>query len=237
MLASYRKFTFRISATVVLASFLAIVSSMPATAVVFTPTADGIVRDGLDSPKDGVPDNVLEGSVVQVLDVDRAIRPFEDRGIIEFEISSIRSTPVNLVLTTFSSVGPFPFTVDVFSYAGDGFLTLTDFNSGSLFTSFLYSGESNISLDVSTVIQDLLSSNEDFAGFNFQFSIPTTIPGNGPFVAFNSLEFGPPAKLVTAILEPTTLTLFGIGLFALFFTERLRRISARTSDGKTIMRG
>ena len=43
-----------------------------------TATVDGNVRDGLEAPKDGNPDQVIDGSVVQALDVPQ----FEDRGII-----------------------------------------------------------------------------------------------------------------------------------------------------------
>ena len=38
----------------------------------------------------------------------------------------------------------------------------------------------------------LISNGANFAGFNFRFVIPTTIPTNGPFVAFTSREIGPP---------------------------------------------
>jgi hypothetical protein len=112
-----------------------------ATAITIAPTVDGVVRDGLDSPKDGVPDDILEGSIVQALDGPQ----FEDRGVIEFDISNISQSihRVSLVLTIYAANGPFPFTIDVFTYAGDGSLSLNDFNLGSLYTSFQYFGKSN----------------------------------------------------------------------------------------------
>ncbi len=160
------------------------------------PVVDGSIRDGLDFPKDGTPDTVLENSVVQVLNVERAVQPFEDRGIIEFDISNLRplSTQMDLVLNVFSSKGPFPFRVDVFTYEGHGFLSLADFNAGTFFKSFEYSGESVIKVDVAPVIANLRSSGKAFAGFNFR-TVPSTIPSNGPFVAFGSLEFPPAAQL------------------------------------------
>jgi hypothetical protein len=161
-----------------------------------SPAVDGWVRDGLNFPKDGVPDTVSPNSIVQVLDVDRPMNPFEDRGIIEFDISSVTVvTAATLHLTEHGSTGPFPFTVDAFVYSGDGVLALTDFNAGTLFTSFAYSGESSVSLDVTSVVDDLVTSGAGFAGFNLQFAIPTTIPLNGPFVSFHSLELGPAASL------------------------------------------
>jgi hypothetical protein len=176
--------------------------STGATVASITPKIDGTIQDGLDSPKDGIPDAVLEGSIVQVLDVERPIQPFEDRGIIEFDISNL-SQPlpkVELILTVFGSMGPFPFTINVFTYVGDGALSLADFNAGSFFTSFEYSGEPTVILDVIPFIERLVTSGETFAGFNFRFAVPSTIPANGPFVAFNSLEFPPAARLQHADL-------------------------------------
>lgn len=170
------------------------------------PIADGSVRDGLHSPKDGVPDNVIGGSIVSVLDVERPSLPFESRGIIEFGLPDLLSQPVadaELVLSVFGTMGPFPFTVDVFTYTGDGLLSLGDFNAGSLFTSFAYSGEPVVTLPVTSFIETLYASGDDFAGFNFQFAVPTSIPINGPYVSFGSLEHGSPAILtVTPILAP-----------------------------------
>lgn len=157
------------------------------------PTVDGSVLDGLFGPKDGIPDRVGDGSVVQILDVPR----FEDRGIIEFDISTVSGsiTRVELVLSVFGTMGPFPFTVDVFTYTGDGSLSLNDFSAGSFFTSFQYSGEATVTLDVTPFIRALAASGGGFAGFNFQFAVPSAIQSNGPFVAFSSLEFPPSASL------------------------------------------
>jgi hypothetical protein len=177
---------------------LALLALEPSTAtsatISISPTVDGTVRDGLDSPKDGTPDNVLEGSIVQSLDVPQ----FEDLGIIEFDIFNLSQSihRASLILTVFAANGPFPFTVDVFTYAGDGNLSLSDFNLGSFYTSFEYRGKSKtITLDVTPFTNDLIALGEGYAGFNFQFSVPSTIASNGPFIAFNSLEFPPAASL------------------------------------------
>jgi hypothetical protein len=162
-------------------------------ATFISPTVDGSVRDGLEAPKDDTPDTVLDNSVVQALDVPQ----FEDRGIIEFSLSefSERIANAQLVLPVFRSNGPFPFRIDVFTYTGDGALTLSDWDQGSLFASFSYSGESIVTLDVTSFIRSARAAGHAFAGFNFQFAVPSSISLNGPFVAFHSLDFPPAAFL------------------------------------------
>jgi len=166
------------------------------------PVVDGVVRDGLHSPKDGIADVIMANSVVQVLDVERDSLPFEDRGILEFDVSTLSGpiTSATLDLSVFSSNGPYPFKVDVFTYTGDGILSLNDFNSGTLFHTFEYSGDETVQLDVTPFIKSIVSSGDQYAGFNLQFAEPSTIPMNGPFVAFNSLEF-PPAATLTILSE------------------------------------
>ena len=156
------------------------------------PTVDGSIRDGLD-PKDGIADYTMDNSVVQTLNVTQ----FEDRGIIEFDISKISGpiTNATLNLSVFASNGPYPLKVGVFTYSGDGKLTLDDFNSGTLFHTFEYRGEKTIQLDVTTFLKSMVSSGAKYAAFNFRCLELSTIPMNGPFVAFNSLEYPPAAKL------------------------------------------
>lgn len=154
------------------------------------PTVDGSIRDG---NKDGNPDITLDNSGVQLLD----IPSFEDRGIIEFSLSGLSKPIFNarLVLPVFGSMGPFPFRVDVFSYTGDGALTLSDWAQGTPLTSFSYSGEQVVTLDVTSFINSAVAAGDAFAGFNFQFAVPSSIDFNGPFVTFRSLELPPAASL------------------------------------------
>jgi len=157
------------------------------------PIVDGSVRDGLDAPKDGIPDYVLENSVVQVLNVEQ----FEDRGIIEFDLSTLPRSITNaqLSLTVFGSNGPYPFEVEVLTYKGDGILSLSDFNAGTSFYVFNYAGEEAINFDVTSFVQNTVNSGSRYAGFNIR-TVPSIIPMNGPYVAFNSIEYPPAAKLI-----------------------------------------
>jgi hypothetical protein len=194
-------------------AFLLFIVSKPAIAASTTPVVDGHIVDGLDYPKDGIPDKIAT-NLVQVLDVEKPTKPFECRGIIEFSIPGIPApvAEAKLKLNVFDSHGPYPFIIDVFTYTGNGVLSLDDFNAGTLFTSFEYSAESSVTLDVTAFISNLYTSGDDFAGFNFQFAVPSTITLNGPFVAFNSLNYPPASNLtITPVPEPATLFLLGLG--------------------------
>jgi hypothetical protein len=91
--------------------------------------------------------------------------------------------------------------VDVFAYPGDGVLSRNDWDRGTLLTSFEYAGEATVTLDVTAPLQALVPSGATFAGFNFRFSVPSPIDQNGPFVAFNSTEYGPAAVLKVTTQE------------------------------------
>jgi hypothetical protein len=151
------------------------------------------------SPTEGFGDgrDVVEQSPVQVLNAPQ----FEDRGIIEFNISNL-SGPVSKAtprLSVYASSGPFPFAIGGFAYPGAGVLSVDDWDRGSMFTSFQYAGEATVTLDVTAPLQTLVASGTAFVGFNFRFSVLSPITLNGPSVAFNSLEYGP-----AAVLEVTT---------------------------------
>ena len=190
------------------------------TATTIHPTVDGSVRDGPPfGVKDGIPDSPVDRSIVQALNVPT----FEERGVVEFSLSTL-SQPISsaqLILPVFASNGPFPFTVDVLTYVGDGVLTLADWDQGSLFTTFPYSGEPTVTLNVTSFISSALAEGDAFAGFNLRFAVPSNIALNGPFVAFNSLEFPPAASLTVNVTGPCTLLLLSIGLGGVLVRARL----------------
>ena len=226
-------------------ALVVILSGTASAGHIVLPVVDGVVRDGLDSPKDGIADVIMANVVVQVLDVERDIMPFEDRGILEFDLSTLSGpiTSATLDLNVFSSNGPYPFNVDVFTYTGDGILSLNDFNVGTLFHTFGYSGEKTVQLDATPFIKTIVSSGDQYAGFNLQFAEPSTIPMNGPFVAFNSLEYPPAATLTilavpeftTIDIEPDTLNLKSKGKWITAYIELPDGYDVNNIDVSTVM--
>ncbi len=172
---------------------------------------DGNVSDGLNGPYDGIPDRVSCPSVVQVLNTNRSYMPFEDRGIIEFDISELTPALPNmfLYLEVHGSHGPYPFQLDLYTFDGDGVLTLDDFILGDFFSSYQYVGRNLFVVDVTAPLVALVSAGADFAGFNIRFAIPSPIASNGPYVAFLSMEVPPAGKLIS---EQVLGWIFGDGL-------------------------
>jgi hypothetical protein len=169
-------------------------SACAPTVATLSAVADGSVRTG------SLGSFVLDNSVVQVLNVPS----FEDRGVVEFDTRNL-SLPVQqaqLKLSVFASNGPFPFTVQVFAYSGNGVLDFNDRDSGTLVTSFAYAGETTVTLDVTSAVRDLVSGGAPFVGFNFRIPVVSPIDLNGPFVAFNSMEY-PPAAVLEVTEQPS----------------------------------
>ena len=195
-----------------------------------TPTVDGTVRDGLDMPKDGVADRVIDQSIVQILDIQRPVQPFEDRGVIEFDISTFTGSlqRARLQLRVFSSNGPFPLWIDLYTHVGDGVLSLGDFSAGTLSASFSYSGETSVELDVTSFLLDLRASGDPLAGFTFRAADASFIPLNGPFIAFGSLDFEPAAVLqVRTVPLPSALWSGLSALGVLWSLNQFHRARAR----------
>ena len=171
-----------------------LVTPTPKPAVVaLQPVADASLRDG--DAKDGVPDLVISGSVIQALDGPG----MEDRAVIEFDISSLAGPVSSAALTSkvFNALGPFPFTLDLYGYttSANGLVELNDWSTGSLIASINYAGENEVDIDVTAFVNSAIGAGEGNVGFRFEFAVPSAIELNGPYVAFNSLEIGPAASL------------------------------------------
>ena len=170
--------------------------------IVITVVADGYARDGLHDEKDGFPDYIVTSGGIQVLNVEREDMPFEDRGIFEFDLSTMPDTFVTATLELYvtNSLGPYPFTLVLADYVGDGVAGLDDFNAGTDIQTIVFNGESTIALDVTSSIQIHWEAEDSYAGFILRFDPATTIPSNGPYVYLGSLA-SPPAA-VLKIVEP-----------------------------------
>jgi hypothetical protein len=187
-----------------------------AKAVTVAPIVDGSVRDmDIYGIKDGTADSVIDGGAIDVLNVPS----MESRGIVEFSLSCLSgqiTSTAQLVLPVFDSGGPFPYGINVYSYAGDGNPTLSDWSAGFLLTSFTYSGAETVTLDATSFISSALTQGYLYAGFNFRFADASSIEDNGPYLSFGSIDCTPATSLqITTVPEANTLTLMLLGIFSL----------------------
>lgn len=203
---------------------------MPAEAVILIPDVDGYL---MDLGKDGIVDLTFQaGPVTAEQLLGGPNNGIESRGVLEFDISglinSISSASLNLdVLSNHSTVG-YPLTLGLYSYAGDGLISGSDYGAGTLIDLYDYNGESNVQIDVSAPLQSLINNSENFMGFNLRMetlpALGTTAPN---MLAFNSLEYPleqpRPAFLnveSSAVPEPASLFLIGAGLIGLVSGRR-----------------
>lgn len=169
---------------------------------VITVVADGYARDGLHEEKGGFPDYIVTSGGIQVLNVEREDMPFEDRGIFEFDLSAMPDTFVTATLELYviGGLGPYPFTLVLADYVGDGVAEISDFNAGTDIQTIIYNGESTIAVDVTSLIQIHWEAEDSYAGFILRFDPATTIASNWPYVYLGSLA-SPPAA-VLKVVEP-----------------------------------
>lgn len=148
-----------------------------------TPSAHGTVSDtGLY--KDGVGDIAYPNDpLVQAIHGPA----LEYRGIVEFDISQV-SQPVGHAELSLVVNSPFvvPFAVSVYEYPGDGAVTLGDFAGGTLLTSFPYTGQHQITVDITAGLNALITAHAHFAGLNFRVPLRTTAPFC--LIAFEAFE-------------------------------------------------
>lgn len=151
----------------------------------------------------------------------------EDRSVIEFDMStlgsSVNSAFLNLVLTKNDGDPIEALTYDVYSFAGDGTVGLSnpsDFNAGTFANSFTITNESVgsvISLDMTSQINALLANGDPYAAFNIRFN--GAEPDVNRFTWLSGFNDGTniPTLSFSAVPEPSTyaaiaLSVLGIGI-------------------------
>jgi hypothetical protein len=181
------------------------VAAGPVT-VPLTVAVDGSAADGVGlASKDGVADTVSTSGVIQVLHVDGPLQQWESRGMWEFDLQPVNvaiNTAV-LALSVDDDQGPFPFSLAVYGYAGDGAITAPDFADGALLGSLSYDSSQAIGIDVTTFVKERLAGGDRWAGFAIRFTPASAIDTNGPFVTFGSREGGSgPAVMLIEVPAP-----------------------------------
>ncbi|MDD5432003.1 MAG: hypothetical protein PHO70_03340 [Candidatus Omnitrophica bacterium] len=188
-----------------------------------SPVVDGTVFDGkYPNLFDGQGDYINSTGYPQAMNMNGSA----SRALFEFPLSSIENSFIaaSLNLTVEECLGPFPYTLGIYSYAGDGYLDFDDYARGNIIGSITFNDQSTLNYDVTSVVHDLISSGKSYVGFNIRKEEQDILAPGQPFVAFRSLEYPPSAYLsVKATPEPISSALFLLGSGALAIGVRLKK--------------
>ncbi len=194
----------------------------PAQATILFPNADATIFDF--GPKDGIPD-FINHSGLQAFNV-----PFgDDRALLEFNLSSLSGTNISsaiLDLDVADTLGPYPMTLGIYTYSGDGIINNDDFGAGSLWTTYNYNGENNVLLDLTGAISNQVNASQTYAGINIRGQNVSAL-SNAPYVAFHNTD-NPRAALLrinetSSVPEPTSLLLFLSGAGLIYLSRKNKR--------------
>jgi len=196
------------------------VAAPVAQALVLPPEVDATIFDGFQWDFDGVPDYINDDGYPQALYSSKY--NFETRGFFEFNLSTVASGFNSAVFsgTVDASKGPYPFTIDVYGYSGDGAISTGDYQAGDFLTSFQYDEEGEVFVDLTPFMADMIADGNPYAELNFRMRYEAGDERELVYLAFNSLSY-PPSAVVTfdygaaAVPEPATLFLTALGLCGL----------------------
>lgn len=210
----------------------AVLGGSPVRADVIYPTVTGTLQDGRVLTRD----NYYPMVEHVYLPTKQHLYAEDDKGVTEFKVANLPRFVTHALLTmpVHTANGPYPVRLQVFGYAGNGILDPIDFNAGTLVSSLNYSGEHQVTLDVTSFINNLRATEAGFAGFNFREpdAVPSTSDG---FIAFTARENPfpwlspddqPPSLVVAQAAttpEPSSLILFLLGAVSFPAIRRLGR--------------
>jgi hypothetical protein len=180
----------------------------------------GQTRAELLSPADARGIRELPGQPPALLTFLSINQSIEDRTVIEFDLrglsAGVAAAELDLELR---NLGPVPGAIDVFTFAGTGTVTPDLFNAGTLFTSFGTDqvGLESVAVDVTAAVQAAVAAGDSFLGFRL-----STTTSDRYFLGPPYTPAGP-ALDVTAVPEPSSLTLAGLGALGLLIYSWRRR--------------
>ena len=159
------------------------------------------------------------GATVIELTFERAFGGTEDRTITHFDISGLSGTVTNASLDlSVYSLDPGG-VLELYSFDGDGTVSVDEWDLGSLihsFTSISQYTYQDLSLDITSLLQDYIDAGSDYLSFNFR--------GPGSRIDLGDSGAGTAPTVINyelaSVPEPFTLGLLLTGIFALFLVKR-----------------
>jgi hypothetical protein len=103
----------------------------------------------------------------------------------------------------------------VYSYFGNGIITVDEHAAGTFFTSFNLNTSQLLRIDVTSLVQNAINANQQYVGFRL------STPG-GPDRYATGPASGLPYPLLNVVPEPSSIALLLTGVTALFGRRRMR---------------